>query len=145
MNETWTGPRWAWRDDEKPLPDIRPRHPDKSGRPDESPGVEGAVIFQHWLSNDILTSQKKEHKAWVALCYPRPIHTPSASGLTNKDLEIVINSKKTWTQAYTNARRLVDPLQPIWDESTVRRALQLWSEQDDAEARAADERFEEYH
>lgn len=144
MHELWTGPRSAWRDDNRPLPDIRPRHPDNSGRPCEGGEASGAVIFQHWLSNEIVTSQKKEHKAWVAQCYPRPIHRPVTGGLTNQDLEVVLNSKATWAKAYSNARRLVDPLEPRWDEQIVRRTLSKWQASEIEEEQGDSDHFNSF-
>ena len=53
-------------------------------------GGEGLVIFQHWLSNEVLTSTELAHIKWVSQCFSRL--TLSTAAMANQDLKDVINS-----------------------------------------------------
>lgn len=143
MHETWVGPRWAWRDDSKPLPDIRPPSSGNSAVPSEGPNAKGVVVFQHWLSPEILRSTKKEHKMWVGQCYPKPLPAPDPSGLTNRDLEAVMNSKTTWAEAYKNAKRLVEPIEPIFDKVNALKTVSEWRRDEKARKAAVGATYEE--
>jgi hypothetical protein len=60
MHETWLAPKFARYDKNKNLPALRPKGP--NGGPSEDPWDEGLVVYQHWLSPELLTSDLQAHK-----------------------------------------------------------------------------------
>lgn len=127
MHELWTSPKWAWRDKNKDLPKVRAKGP--NGGPSEDPRDEGLVIYQHWLSPELLASDLPAHRDWVGQCLPKPSYPP-ATATSNQSLQRVINSNAEWVEMWNASKRVVEPLEPVLNESRLAVLKKKWEEED---------------
>jgi hypothetical protein len=127
MHELWLGPKFGRRDNKKDLPTLRPKN--KNGGPSEDPSDEGLVMYQHWLSPELLTSDLQAHKDWVAQCLPRPTSTmPNPASGT--DVSRVISSNSAWSAPWIASARLSRPLEPEWQAETMKAYVGKWRDAD---------------